>query len=109
MEISILFHSQEMEFLGISVNTIQMSFSYPHSKVVRLQNECIRLLSSRSASQSNLANFNCKMIVAKAAVFQAPLHYRVFQLERSYGSLPDPIAEQFDALVQPWREDAFPF
>ena len=33
------------------------------------------------------------------------------QLERFYSYLPDPLAEQFDALVQPWREEnayAFP-
>ena len=27
------------------------------------------------------------------------------QLERLYSYLPDPLAEQFDALVQPWREE----
>ena len=33
------------------------------------------------------------------------------QLERFYSYLPDPLAEQYDALVQPWREEnayAFP-
>jgi len=32
------------------------------------------------------------------------------QLERFYRYLPDPLAEQYDALVQPWREEnAYPF
>ena len=33
------------------------------------------------------------------------------QLERFYSYLPDPLAEQYDALVQPWRDEnayAFP-
>ena len=76
MEKSILFPSQEMEFLGVLVSSIHMSFSLPDSKVVNLQNECRRLLSSKTASQSDLAHLIDKMIAAKAAVFQAPLHYR---------------------------------
>ncbi|PFX12724.1 hypothetical protein AWC38_SpisGene23265 [Stylophora pistillata] len=134
----------EMEFLGVLVSSIHMSFSLPDSKVVNLQNECRRLLSSKTPSQSDLAHLSGKMIAAKAAVFQAPLHYRALQhqknsldiqrvpvhqkvifdvealldlewsnaqLERFYSYLPDPLAEQFDALVQPWREEnayAFP-
>ena len=68
-----------MEFLGVLIRFIHMSFSLPDSKVLNLQNECRRLLSSKTASQSDLAHLIGKMIAAKAAVFQAPLHYRAPQ------------------------------
>ena len=72
-----------MEFLGVLVSSKHMSFSLPDSKVVNLQNECRRLLSSRTASQSDLAHLIGKMIAAKAAVFQAPLHYRALQHQKN--------------------------
>ena len=83
MDKSILFPSQEMEFLGVLVSSIHMSFSLPESKVLNLRNDCKRLLSSRTASQSVLARLIGKMIAAKAAVFQAPLHYRAFQHQKN--------------------------
>ena len=79
MDESILFPSQEMESLGVLVSSIHMSFSLPESKVLNLQNDWRILLSSRTASQSELACLIGKMIAAKAAVFQAPLHYRALQ------------------------------
>ena len=83
MDKSILFPSQEMEFLGVLVSSIHMSFSLPESKVLNLRNDCRRLLSSRTASQSDLARLIGKMIAAKAAVFQAPLHYRALQHQKN--------------------------
>lgn len=83
MEKSILFPSQEMEFLGVLVSSIHMSFSLPESKVLNLRNDCRRLLNSRTASQSDLARLIGKMIAAKAAIFQAPLHYRALQHQKS--------------------------
>ena len=83
MEKSILFPSQEMEFLGVLVNFVHMSFSLPDRKVVNLQKECRRLLSSKTASQWDLAHLIGKMIAAKAAVFQAPLHYRALQHQKN--------------------------
>ena len=83
MEKSILFPSQELEFLGVLVSSIHMSFSLPESKVLNLRNDCRRLLNSRTASQSDLARLIGKMIAAKAAIFQAPLHYRALQHQKS--------------------------
>lgn len=83
MEKSILFPSQEMEFLGVLVSSIHMSFSLPESKVLNLRNDCRRLLISRTASWSDLARLIGKMIAAKAAIFQAPLHYRALQHQKS--------------------------
>ena len=60
-----------------------MSFSLLDSKVLNLQNQCRRLLSSKTASQSDVANLIGKMIAAKAAVFQAPLHYRALQHQKN--------------------------
>ena len=62
-----------------------MSFSLPDSncKVVNLQKECRRLLSSKTASQSDLAHLIGKLIAAKAAVFQAPLHDRALQHQKN--------------------------
>ena len=74
----------EMEFLGVLVSSIHMSFSLPESKVLNLRNDCRRLLSSRTASQSELARLIGKMIAAKAAVFQAPLHYRALQHQKNF-------------------------
>ena len=87
MDKSILFPSQEMEFLGVLVSSIHMSFSRPGSKVLNLRNDCRRLLSSRTASQSDLARLIGKMIAAKAAVFQAPLHYRALQHQKVGGTV----------------------
>ena len=78
MDKSILLPSQEMEFLGVLVNSITMSLSLPDNKVLNLQKECRSLLSSRSASPSDLAHLIGKMVAAKAAVFQAPLHYIMY-------------------------------
>jgi len=83
MEKSILFPLQEMEFLGVLISSIHMSFSLPDSEVLNLQRECRRLLSSKTASQSDLAHLIGKMIAAKAAVFQTPLHYRALQEQKN--------------------------
>ena len=72
-----------MEFLGVLVSSIHMSFSLPDNKVVSLQNDCRRFLSSKTASQSDLAHLIGKMIAAEAAVFQAPLHYRALQHQKN--------------------------
>ena len=82
MEKSILFSSHEMEFLGILVSSIHMSFSLLESKVLNPWND-YRRLNSRTASQSDLAPLTGKMIAAKTAVFQAPLHYRAFQHQKN--------------------------
>ena len=83
MEKSILFPSQEMGFLGVLISSVHMSFSLPDRKVLNLQNECRRRLSSKIASQSDLAHLISKMIAAKAAVFQAPIHYRALQHQKN--------------------------
>ena len=83
MEKSILFPSQEMEFLGVLVSSIHMSFSFKERKVLNLRNDCRRFLNSRTASQSDLARLIGKMIAAKAAILQAPLHYRALQHQKS--------------------------
>lgn len=69
--------------LGVLISSLHMSFSLPDSKVLNLQKECGRLLSSKSASQSHLAHLIGKMIAAKAAVSQAPLHYRALQHQKN--------------------------
>ena len=73
------------EFLhvGVLVSSIHMSFSLLESKVLNHRNVHRRLLNSRTASESDLARLIGKMIVAKAAVFQAPLHYRALQHQKN--------------------------
>jgi hypothetical protein len=83
-EKSMLFPSQEMEFLGVLIDSRNMSFSLPRSKVVNIMKECKALVSSTAASQADLAHIIGKMTAAKAAVFQAPLHYRALQHQNNF-------------------------
>ena len=75
--------------LGVLISSLHMSFSLQDSKVLNLQKECGRLLSSKSASQSHLAHLIGKMTAAKAAVSQAPLHYRALQHHKKLLRIPE--------------------
>ena len=82
-EKSILFPSQEMEFLGVLINSQTMEFSLPKDKVSNIRKECRKLVSLQAASLSDLAHLIGKLTATKAAVFQAPLHYRALQQQKN--------------------------
>lgn len=81
---SILVPFQEIEFLGVLINSINMEFSLPENKLKNMIKECKSLVSLGTASQADLAHIIGKMTAAKAAVFQAPLHYRALQQRKAF-------------------------
>ena len=71
--------SQQIEFLGLRVDTSTMSLSLPGHKIRTIRGEAIQLLRQSSISARKVAQFIGKLNAAAQAVFPAPLFYRHLQ------------------------------
>ena len=78
-EKSVLTPSQQIEFLGLRVDTSTMSLSLPGHKIRTIQGEAIQLLRQSSISARKVAQFIGKHNAAAQAVLPAPLFYRHLQ------------------------------
>ena len=78
-EKSITTPSQQIEFLGLRVDTFTMTLSLPGHKIRMIRGEAIQLLRQGSISARKVAQFIGKLNAAAQAVFPAPLFYRHLQ------------------------------
>ena len=76
---SVLVPSQQMEFLGSLVNSLDLSLSLPRDKIRKIQSKCQDLLNTRVTTVRELSKFLGLLSSSIQAVFPAPLHYRYLQ------------------------------
>ena len=79
MEKSVLTPSQQIEFLGLLLNTTSMCLTLPGHKIRTIRKEAALLLRQGNFSARKLAQFIGKLNAASQAVFPAPLFYRHLQ------------------------------
>ena len=75
MEKSVLTPSQQIEFLGLLLNTTSMCLTLPGHKIRTIRKEAALLLRQGNFSARKLAQFIGKLNAASQAVFPAPLFY----------------------------------
>ncbi|XP_065177381.1 uncharacterized protein LOC135808157 [Sycon ciliatum] len=71
--------SQEIEFLGIEVNSVRMIFTYPNRKLNHLQHECRRIANKATASLPELRCLVGKIQDCTKAIPLARAHSRGLQ------------------------------
>ena len=76
---SVLKPTQEIEFLGMVVNSVSMEISLPGEKLRQIRGEATKLLSQSQVSARLLSKFIGKLNAAAQAVVPAPLLYRHLQ------------------------------
>jgi len=77
---SVMQPTQQMEFLGYTVNSISMTLSLPREKVVKIIDSCKRLLNAERVSARDLAKVIRQLTATNQAVLPDPLHYRSLQV-----------------------------
>lgn len=80
---SILIPSQEMDFLGYTVSSLDMSLCLPKNKINQIQNLCIQVKESNYVSVRKLSQVIGTMTASIQAVLPAPLHYRFLQIAKN--------------------------
>ena len=78
-EKSVMTPKQELEFLGMMVNTTTLLISLPADKLKQIQSEAARMCSMDSLSVRLLAHFLGKLNAATQAIPPAPLFYQCLQ------------------------------
>lgn len=71
---SVLNPSQQLEFLGFTVNSVTMTLSLTHDKLRQIRRESKSLLSNNPVSVRELSRFLGKLNASIQAVFPAPLN-----------------------------------
>lgn len=72
--------TQEIEFLGLNVNSLSLSVALPREKVDSILNLCMDAMSKSRVSLREMASILGKFVWATNAVPFAQAHYRNFQL-----------------------------
>ncbi|XP_070556878.1 uncharacterized protein [Ptychodera flava] len=81
-EKSKLVPKQQIQFLGMIINSLDMTISLPLEKVSRLQLDCQELLLKKSVTVRCLSRVLGRMTAAVEAVTVSPLHYRAIQKDQ---------------------------
>ena len=76
---SVLVPSQQMEFLGSLVNSLDLSLSLPRDKIRKIQSKSQDLLNTPVTTVRELSKFLGPLSSSIQAVFPAPLRYRYLQ------------------------------
>ena len=79
-EKSIFKPTQVLTFLGFTINSVNMTLNLPHDKVTAIQSQCRQLLTLSSVTLRAIAQ-----ISARPAIWKAPLHYRMLQVQLTQG------------------------
>jgi hypothetical protein len=77
---SVMIPSQEIEFLGMKVNSIAMEMALPNEKIQKIKEKCQQCIRAQQLSVRQLAEIIGMLSAAAAAVLPAPLQYRHLQL-----------------------------
>lgn len=76
---SILIPTQEIHFLGFTVNSIEMELRLPGEKIKKFRGEAGKILQSHSTSALDLSRVIGKMNAATQSIPIAPVYYRNLQ------------------------------
>ena len=71
--------TQQLEFLGFVVNTLDMTLLLPDCKVEAIKSHCSKILLHHEVSVRELSQLIGKLTASIQAIFPAPLHYRHLQ------------------------------
>ena len=85
LEKSVFVPTQQLEFLGFVINTIDMTLLLPRDKVTAIKALWKRLLEQQQVSVGELSQLIGKLTASIQAVFPAPLHYRNLQYLKHQG------------------------
>lgn len=75
--------TQKLEFLGMLLDSVQMTVSLPEKKTQSIQSDCRDMLRKGVTSVRNLAKLIGKLTSSVLAVSPAPLNYRRLQMQKS--------------------------
>eukprot|EP00111_Clytia_hemisphaerica_P005046 TCONS_00014513-protein len=70
---------QELEFLGVTVNSVKMELTLPSDKIEKIISQCEQILSQTKVSVMDLTKLLGRLTSSAVAVLAAPLHYRKIQ------------------------------
>ena len=84
-EKSILKPTQVLTFLGFTINSVNMTLNLPHDKVTAIQSQCRQLLTLSSVTLRTIAQILGTLEAARPAIWKAPLHYRMLQVQLTQG------------------------
>jgi len=81
---SILIPTQTIDYLGFSVNSINMTLSLPRDRLVKISSKCTEILTSQRLKVRNLSELIGQLTATGEAVLPGPLHYRQLQKLKAY-------------------------
>ena len=79
LEKSVLTPSQQMEYLGVIINSLNMTFKVPEEKVLKLKNLCTQMLKLKTFPVRKLASLIGNLMAIAPAFTLAPLQIRFLQ------------------------------
>ena len=79
---SMIIPTQQIEFLGFVINSVNMTISLPIEKIAKIADKCQTLVQKKMASVRKLAEILGYMTSSLQAVAPAPLHYRHLQMSQ---------------------------
>lgn len=91
--------TQNMEFLGLVVNTQAMTLLLPDCKVKSIKSHCNHLLALPEVSVRDLSQLTGKLTASTQVIFPAPLHYRHLQHLKHQALAPQ---RGYDATIHWW-------
>ena len=74
--------TQKLEFLGVIVDSLEMSLALPQGKKDKVINQCSQLLNEKEVSIRELTQLIGRLSSSAIAVLPAPLHYRAMQRQQ---------------------------
>ena len=108
----VLCPTQQLEFLGLQVSSLDLCLRLPGEKIRQIRLEASQLLRTVTCSARRVAQFIGRLNAAAQAVFPAPLFYRHLQrdLQRSLSrneqdySSPFQLSSEARAEIQWWQQ-----
>jgi len=82
---SVLSPCQQIEFLGVDIDTQTMMLSLPKEKVIRMKTQCVSLLEKEKVSLREVTQLVGRLSSAAIAILPAPLQYRGIQRQQILG------------------------
>ena len=76
---------QMIEFLGYQINSREMTFRLPQTRVKQIQGDCKKTLLQKQLTVRELARIVSVLAATRLAVLPAPLHYRALQAQKING------------------------
>ena len=75
--------TQSIDFLGLMINSREMLFRLPQTRVRLIRSECKKLLQKEHVTVRELAHTVGTLTATRLAVLAAPLHYRALQAQKT--------------------------